>query len=286
MRYISIRQINKILFWIILLGTVTFAQTEWVGDYEFIENGGETAGGTKIYIIHKLKINNDGNTLTAHLTGIGYMINLNLYADAKIEGETLKLHFTRKEAGNALGFDPKQGDLLLTLEEKVINGKTQILTYWNKYKAGFPDYETSGKVYFKKTKNTAEYSDREIIDLKKSIKDSMLLTYEISQSPYRELTTTRDMQEEAQKYFQALIDRDAQTILALKPPHLINVGVGTDENTVDPVETIKATLDGMSEDTFKYNSVKVGKIIETGILNYDDALKENIFAVIEFHADV
>lgn len=125
------------------------AQSDWVGSYEFYENGGKTAGGTAILISHELNIIDGGDGLTASLQSNGYQTSSDLVCTAKVEGSKLLIYF--QNYGEENMFEPYQpGDLLLTLERK---GKS-ILTRWGKFAPSVPKNEKSGKVYFEPTKKT------------------------------------------------------------------------------------------------------------------------------------
>jgi hypothetical protein len=148
-----------VLFFLFCLAFSTSAQTNWPGEYFFGEDGGETVGGTKIYIAHTLKIRNDGDKLTAHLYSQGYQTSKDIYADVKTEGNKLRLYFREKGKDHVFG-DYQKGDLLLSLERKTIAGKDKILTFWEKFQPTVPANEKSGAVYFqrKKIKKTGKFS--------------------------------------------------------------------------------------------------------------------------------
>lgn len=126
------------------------AQSSWVGTYEFSEDGGKTAGGTKIFVTHELQINQTENGLIAMLQSNGYQTSVDLIGTAKIEGDKLLIFFDSYGENNVFE-NYEQGDLLMTLERKTAKGKTEILTYWNKFQPVVPKNEKSGKVYFIKT---------------------------------------------------------------------------------------------------------------------------------------
>ncbi len=156
----------QILFTLFLFFSVSIlvtAQTNWVGEYSFDEDGGETVGGTKIFVAHTLKIKKTGKNLTAHLYSQGYQTSKDIYADVKTDGNKLMLFYRDKGKDHYLG-DYKKGDHLLTLEKKLIDGKTQILTYWEKFKPIVPANEKSGEVYFKMVK------DNKTVSLKKEVR--------------------------------------------------------------------------------------------------------------------
>jgi hypothetical protein len=147
MKFISKSFVTFVITWFICFNAN--AQTEWVGEYSFGENGGETAGGSKIYIINTLKITQEGDKLNAHLYSQGFQTSKDIYADVKIESNKLMLYFRETGEDNVLG-DYKKGGLLLTLERKEIDGKTKILTYLGEFKPSLEANEKSGEIYFEK----------------------------------------------------------------------------------------------------------------------------------------
>ncbi len=146
---------NKIFFTLLLclylcLCGCANAQTNWVGSYEFDEDGGKTAGGTAIFITHELFIEQTESGLLATLNSNGYQTSSELIGTAKAEGDKLLIYFDSYGENNM--FEKyEQGDLLLTLEKKTLKGKTEILTFWNKFQPAIEKNEKAGKVYFKKT---------------------------------------------------------------------------------------------------------------------------------------
>jgi hypothetical protein len=155
-------------------------------------------------------------------------------------------------------------------------------------------------LYNEKERQELEKSTK---DLMKTARDLMMFTHKLSQAPFKELTKTKDVREEAEKYFQAWMNSDAAAILGYQPPFKVkenketskllkemfkeapglNPNKPTDGNLLDE---IKSTLEYMNKDTVKYNSVEIGEIMETGILVGKDAPKERIFAVVKYKADV
>ena len=134
----------------IFLTVAASAQREWVGAYEFEENGGRTAGGTAILISHRLEVVETDDGLVGMLQSNGYQTSKDLVGKAKIEGARLLLYFDSYGENNV--FEPyAPGDLLLTLERKSVKGKTELLTFWNKFQPAVPQNEKTGKVYFRKT---------------------------------------------------------------------------------------------------------------------------------------
>lgn len=145
----KITRVAQIVVVSLLISGFVVAQSDWVGSYEFYENGGKTAGGTAILISHELNIIDGGDGLTASLQSNGYQTSSDLVCTAKVEGSKLLIYF--QNYGEENMFEPYQpGDLLLTLERK---GKS-ILTHWGKFAPSVPKNEKSGKVYFEPTKKT------------------------------------------------------------------------------------------------------------------------------------
>jgi len=133
-----------------MLSVVTHAQVDWKGSYEFDEDGGKNAGGTKIFITHELNIFVGGDDgLAATLQSNGYQTSADLVCTAKAEGTKLMLYFQSYGENNMFEkYEP--GDLLLTLERKTEKGKTVIYTYWGKFTPAIPRNEKTGKIYFAK----------------------------------------------------------------------------------------------------------------------------------------
>lgn len=130
-------------------GVPTLAQNDWVGSYEFSEDGGKNAGGTAIFIQHDLEIVSGDDGMIAFLKSNGYQTSRDLICTAKIEGGKLNIYFESYGEGNIFeSYQP--GDLLLTLERKTEKGKAVLLTHWGKFTPVMPKNERSGKVYFTK----------------------------------------------------------------------------------------------------------------------------------------
>ena len=62
----------KVVGLCLLLSAAAFAQKEWLGVYEFNEDGGKNAGGTPIFISHKLEIMTSDDGLIATIESNGY----------------------------------------------------------------------------------------------------------------------------------------------------------------------------------------------------------------------
>lgn len=137
------------IFLVLIFSVFINAQTSWVGSYEFDEDGGKTTGGTAIFIVHELAVEQTDNGLIATINSNGYQTSIDLICTVKTEGDKLMIYFDSYGENNMFE-NYEQGDLLLTLEKKTTKGKTEILTYWNKFQPVVPKNQKSGKVYFKK----------------------------------------------------------------------------------------------------------------------------------------
>lgn len=126
------------------------AQTSWLGSYEFDENGGKNAGGTNIFIAHQIEIKQANDALLATIQSNGYQTSIDLNCTAKATGDKLEIYFDSYGENNMFE-NYEQGDLLLTLEKKSVKGKSELLTFWNKFQPIIPKNEKSGKVYFRKS---------------------------------------------------------------------------------------------------------------------------------------
>lgn len=137
-------------FLVLFFSVLVNAQSSWLGKYEFSEDGGRNAGGTKIFISHELEIRETSDGLMATLQSNGYQTSKDLICTAKIAGNKLEIYFDSYGENNIFE-SYEQGDLLLTLENKTVKGKNQTLTFWNKFQPSIEKNEKSGKVYFQKT---------------------------------------------------------------------------------------------------------------------------------------
>lgn len=138
------------LFLILFFSVLINAQTSWPGKYEFSEDGGRNAGGTKIFVTHELEVRQTDDGLMATLQSNGYQTSKDLICIAKASGDKLEIYLDSYGENN-LFESYEQGDLLLTLENKTVKGKTETLTFWGKFQPIVPKNEKSGKVYFQKT---------------------------------------------------------------------------------------------------------------------------------------
>lgn len=136
-------------FCILFFSVLINAQTSWLGSYEFSEDGGRNAGGTKVFISHELNIKQTENGLMATIQSNGYQTSKDLICTAKIVGDKLEIYFDSYGEDN-LFENFEQGDLLLTLGNKTVKGKTETLTFWDKFQPSLEKNAKSGKVYFVK----------------------------------------------------------------------------------------------------------------------------------------
>lgn len=146
---------KKLLVALVICTALIFsanAQTirDFVGKYEFNENGGRTTGGSAILITHDLEIRPDG---TVELSANGYQTQKNLIGTAKISGGKLNIYFKGydEQAGNM--FTPYQGnELLLTLEKRKIKGRLVIWTTFAEYESALGNTNKKGGIYFRRSK--------------------------------------------------------------------------------------------------------------------------------------
>jgi hypothetical protein len=137
---------------VIILGFTAFGQAEWIGAYEFEEDGGKTAGGTAIFIRHDLEIIKADEGFIAYLKSNGFQTSIDIVCTAKTVGGKRSLYFESYGEDNV--FEPyEKGELLLTLEIIKTKGKNELVTNWGEFKPVVPKNEKSGKVYFKKVEN-------------------------------------------------------------------------------------------------------------------------------------
>lgn len=150
-------KISFLFLLIFVFACAAHAQSDWVGAYEFEEDGGKTVGGSPVFISHRLEIKESDDGLVAYIQSNGYQTSKDLIGTAKIEGDRLLIYFETYGENNVL--EPYEaGDLLLTLEKKTAKGKTEILTHWNKFQPVVPKNEKSGRVYFVKLQKVTERS--------------------------------------------------------------------------------------------------------------------------------
>ena len=135
---------------ILLVCATSYAQSSWVGNYVFTEDGGKNAGGTHIMITHEIEISEGQSGLIAMIQSNGYQTSRDLVCSAKVESGKLNIYLESYGENNM--FEPyEQGELLLSLSSKTSKGKTEVITTWGKFTPMIEKNEASGKVYFKKT---------------------------------------------------------------------------------------------------------------------------------------
>ena len=133
-----------------LLSFAANAQKEWLGSYSFDEDGGKNADDVAIFISHQIDVNESDDGLIVSIQSNGYQTSKDLICTAKAQGAKLLIYFDSYGENNI--FEPyEKGDLLLTLEQKSVKGKTEILTFWGKFQPIVPKNEKTGKVYFRKS---------------------------------------------------------------------------------------------------------------------------------------
>jgi Family of unknown function (DUF5991) len=144
---------NKLL--IILMLSAAFALTanaqiaNYVGSYEFSENGGKTAGGTAVFVGHDLTINADGS---GKLTAAGYQTSKELFVKTKLVGSKLQILFVKYGEDQTVPTELKADTLLLTLEYKTVKKKKVLWTTFSGYAPVVFDAKKGGGIYFKKSK--------------------------------------------------------------------------------------------------------------------------------------
>jgi hypothetical protein len=134
----------------LLFAAAAFSQKSWLGVYEFSEDGGKNAGGTPIFVTHRLEIMTSEDGLIATLESNGYQTSKDLLLRVIVKGEKALLYFEGYGENNMFESYTK-GQLMLTLESKREGGKPLVLTHWAQFKPIVPKNEKSGKVYFAKT---------------------------------------------------------------------------------------------------------------------------------------
>jgi hypothetical protein len=131
----------------------------WEGRYTFVENGGSTAGGTPIVVEHKIRIYRAADHLLADIDANGFQRAVALTCDTSILGNRINLYYKNRREGDTSSqtIDSQDkvkdmysaGQLLLTLEKRVMPKTTKILTYWRAYQP-VEIQQRNGKVYFRK----------------------------------------------------------------------------------------------------------------------------------------
>jgi hypothetical protein len=125
------------------------AQKNYVGSYEFSEDGGQTAGGTAILVGHDLQIKSNG---TATLTANGFQTARDYLCKTKLVGSKLQIIFKKYNREGVNTFKTyKGGEILLTLQWKTVKGKKVLWTTFGKYQPSVNDAKKGGGIYFKKS---------------------------------------------------------------------------------------------------------------------------------------
>lgn len=118
----------------------------WVGEYTFGEDGGRTAGGTPIYIVHQITVTRDGGGVKARLESNGYQTYAAIECEPRSSTSRMRLTFLRHADENVLQRgDYREGDHLLTL---VRTRGGRLLTYFGKFRPQFRRAR-QGRVYFR-----------------------------------------------------------------------------------------------------------------------------------------
>lgn len=138
----ALRTIAALAF-VFICSAAVFAQSPWIGIYEFVEDGGKTAGGTGIVISHEIQIMDSDKGLVATVKSNGFQTSVDILCLVKIQGNKAILNFEGYGDDNVFE-NFSRGDLMLTLEQK---GKST-LTHWGKFRPSIEKHEKSGKVYF------------------------------------------------------------------------------------------------------------------------------------------
>lgn len=120
----------------------------WVGDYSFVEDGGKTAGGTRIIVIHSLAIHKEAGKLIAEIASQGYQTSRQVVGEVRVTGNVARIYFKSYGEGNMYE-SHREGDLLLTFKRVTQRGRTRILTYWNAFEPSMKPL-VNGRVYFKR----------------------------------------------------------------------------------------------------------------------------------------
>ena len=131
--------------------TVT-AQSAWTGEYFFDEDGGESVGGSKIYVVHSLRIieSRDG-VLTGHLYSQGYQTSVDVFGTVKIIDDELQLLYER-DGSDHTGKEFLKDEVLLRLKRE----KDRIVTNWESFIPLLESSQANGKTRFRVLKKDKE----------------------------------------------------------------------------------------------------------------------------------
>ncbi len=134
------------LFILCFFSVSGIGKIDWTGEYFYDEVGGETAGGTKIYIAHNLKIYEIDGKLEASIYSQGFQTSRDLFADAVIENTRLDLYF-REYGPDQVFKGYRKGELVFSLEWS----EDGILTNWGVFKPVLTSNDADGKTRFVKS---------------------------------------------------------------------------------------------------------------------------------------
>lgn len=113
------------------------ATSSWIGTYEFGDDSGQTAGGSSTLVDRTITIKMSGAKTVAIFSSEGYQSDEKILCDTALDGIKMILIFRGYPGGgvkNAFGVQVyKMGAPLLTLEKRMVKGKTKLLTYWNEF---------------------------------------------------------------------------------------------------------------------------------------------------------
>src|SRR5829696_6643184 len=110
----NLKKIFTATLFVLAFFSAASAQKEWLGSYSFDEDGGKNAGGSAIFIAHRIDVSESDDGLIATIQSNGYQTSKDLICTTKIEGGKLLIYFSNYGENNL--FEPyEQGDLLLTL---------------------------------------------------------------------------------------------------------------------------------------------------------------------------
>lgn len=133
----------------VFMPAAAFSQSvdKWTGTYTFDEDGGKNVGGTTIFVSHELTVLETDDGLIATVKSNGYQTSIDLNCKAIVQGSKLLLYFESYGEDNIFE-NYKPGDLLFTLEKRMLKGKASLLTFWGKFLPIVPKNEKTGRVYF------------------------------------------------------------------------------------------------------------------------------------------
>ena len=119
-----------------------YPRADWTGEYFFGEDGGETAGGTKIHIAHTIKITENEGKLMARIYSQGFQTSIDIYADVEIKDNKLSLLFRSVDTDHLRKYEVV--DRLFTIKSK----DKSLTTNWETFKPVLEKNRSSGSVRF------------------------------------------------------------------------------------------------------------------------------------------